>query len=240
MADLGISTIDEILKKGIRSIIQTEGVSNLTNLITRNGISDVIVKVERAAHKIYLKEEMEAVERVLRTRGISEKEAKLVSRVFIGEDLITRLANTRRVRGGLTSERIVREVLQSKGIPCEKGSIKVKGYRPDIAVPSNEGLTKSPNSAAAIAVKRTLRERWAEDIDVFNSFKNGMFVLLLPDPDFNKSKVEDMIKRGMKAVYINDNLYEQNKEFMTDEFKRHSELFSDLLKVIGTKQEKIA
>lgn len=240
MSDLGIPSIEEILRKGIDRVVEKSNVSNLSNLIEKSSLSEVIVEIESTAHKIYLEEEMEAVNNLLKNRGIPAREANLASEVFIKEDLVTRLANTRRVRGGLTSERILRVVLASLGIPCEKGRIKAKGYRPDIAVPSNEALRKSPSKAVAIAVKRTLRERWAEDIDVFSSFKNGKFVLLLPDPDFNESKAGDMVNRGMKKVYINDGLYEQNKSFMTDEFRKHSQLPSDILEVIGTTQKKLA
>lgn len=213
---------------------------DLSNLVKKNGVAKAISDIESEAHKIYREEEMEAVKKVLETRNIPKKEAEQVSIIFIEEDLVTRLANTRRVRGGLTSEKILRKVLESIEIPCEKGRVTVKGYRPDIVVPSNKALVQSPNKVAAIVVKRTLRERWAEDIGIFSSFKNGMFVLLLPDPDFNESKAKDMVQRGMKKVYINDALHERSREFVTAEFKKHSQLPVDLLKVIGVKQRKLA
>jgi hypothetical protein len=56
--------------------------------------------------------------------------------------LVTRLANSRRARGDYTAEQILREILWAMEIPCDKGNFKVDGYRPDVAVPSNEALKK--------------------------------------------------------------------------------------------------
>jgi len=55
-----------------------------------------------------------------------------------------------------------------------------------------------------------LRERWAEDIDVFK-FPNSAFVLIKPDIDFTTDKAEDMARRGMKKIYIPDILYDRFK-----------------------------
>jgi hypothetical protein len=240
MASLGIPALEMILKKGIRNVLQRSGVSELNAVIQRNGFSTTILSIESAAHQVYLEEERIAVMNLLKARGVPAEEAELVSEVFIGEDLVTRIANTRRARGGLTSEAIVREVLAALGIPCEKSNVKVGGYRPDISVPSNELLRRTPSKAVAISVKRTLRERWAEDIDVFSNFENGKFVLLIPDPDFNESKARDMVSRGMRAVYLNDDLYERSRSFVTKEFRRQSELPNDILAITGTRQQRLA
>lgn len=105
------------------------------------------------------------------------------------------------------------------------------GYRPDVVVPSVDVFSVSPEKGVAIAVKRTLRERWAEDIDVFK-FRNGVFVLLIRDPDFNEEKARSMIERGMRRVYIPDEMHEKFS-FLSDLmfrscFRRLSQLPSDL------------
>ncbi len=236
MAKLGIPSLDKILNKGITEIIREKKRPNLGELVKNSNFSEIIVEIENRAHKIYLKEEQKAVTNKLIGKGLSYKSAEIVSKVFIDEDLVTSIANTRRARGGLSSEAILREVLRSIGIPCEKGRIRVGGYRPDLAVPSNAVLEKNPDKAVAIAVKRTLRERWAEDIDVFK-FPRGMFVLFLPDPDFNKSKAQDMVSRNMKEIYINDKLFDASKDFLTDQFKRLSDLPLNLMKFANTPQK---
>jgi hypothetical protein len=51
--------------------------------------------------------------------------------------------------------------------------------------------------------------------------------------------MKDMVTRGMKEVYINDELYAKNKEIIPIEFQRHSELEADILKIIGIIQKKL-
>lgn len=223
MSELGIPPVDEILRRGIREVVREKHSTSLEKLVRGSNFASIIVEIESKAHKIYLEEEKKAVRNKLIREGLSPKDAETASRVFIAEDLVTSISNTRRARGGSSSESILRQVLWASGIPCEKGSIRVGGYRPDLAVPSNEVLKDTPQKGVAIAVKRTLRERWAEDIDVFK-FPRGMFVLFLPDPDFNETKAEDMVSRGMKEIYINDVLFDKSVSFLSKEFKKLSEL----------------
>jgi len=220
---LDIPPVDEILQRGIAEVIREKKSASLSELVNGSNFAKVVEEIEKKAHEIYLKEEVQAVRNKLIREGLSKKDADMASKAFITDNLVTSISNTRRARGGSSSEGILRLVLNSMGIPCEKGRIKDKGYRPDLVIPSNEVISSTPERGVAIAVKRTLRERWSEDIDVFR-FPRGMFVLFLPDPDFNRTKAEDMISRGMKEIYINDELYEKSGSFLTKEFHKLSDL----------------
>jgi hypothetical protein len=202
-------------------------ISDLKELAQKN-FSECVVKIEKEAHRIYKIEEINALKKFLEREGFPKSFAEKLASIL--PDLSTTISNIRRARAGSTSEKILRKTLTALGIPCEKGKIKRGGYRPDIVVPNNEVLKNNPEKGVAISVKRTLRERWAEDIDVFK-FPNGKFVLITPDPDFKEDKVKDMIERGMKEIYIPDTLYD-SENFVREyrEIKRLSDLPKDLEK----------
>ncbi len=235
MVELKISKFEEILEDGIKKLLTENKVQSLCELIEKIGFSAVLINIEAKAYEIYRERERSAVKEVLENKNIPSEMAEKIIRIFIDESLATRIANIRRVRGGLTAESILRKVLREAEIPCEKCKIKVAGYRADIAVPSNSVLKSCPEKAVAIAVKRTLRERWAEDTNLFRKFKRAKFVLLTPDPDFNEEKAKDMIERGMKEIYIPDELYEKCKDFAVrySELKKHSQLIPDIKQIIA-------
>jgi len=225
--------IDEILNKAEEELLKEHNVENLSELVKELGISKLVVSLERKADIIYRLKEREALKEYLKDKGLRDEDAEKVTNLILQErDLTKEISNIRRARAGITAEKIVIKALRAFEIPCQRGKIKIRGYRPDIVVPNNHVLKKDPKKGVAIAVKRTLRERWAEDIAVF-TFPNGKFVLLTPDPDFNEEKAKDMISRGMREVYIPDELYEQSpfvKKY--PEFKKLSQLPSDIKGVI--------
>lgn len=211
MTILSILSKDEILKQALKKVLSENRVENLLELLKQKGISSIVVKVEKEAHQIYRLEEKKSVIDYFIKQGLAHELSKDIASKILDTGLVTAIANTRRARAGSTSESILRLMLEAMEIPCEKGVVSIGGYRPDVVVPSNKILESG--QGIAISVKRTLRERWAEDIDVFK-FPNGKFVLITPDPDFKEDKVKDMISRGMKKVYIPDELYEQSSDFV--------------------------
>ncbi len=64
-------------------------------------------------------------------------------------------------------------------------------------------------------------------------FLMGVFVLITPDPDFNEGKAQDMVSRGMKEIYIPDELYD-SLPFIDryPEFKKLSSLPSRIREII--------
>lgn len=221
-----------ILDEAERALLEEYEVSGLNELLRVLEASKVIGELERRAEKIYRSREFEAVKEYLISAGLSEKQVETFLELFLGEhDLAKEISNIRRARAGRTAEEILIRVLRASGVPCERGKGKIMGYRPDVVVPSVDVFSVSPEKGVAIAVKRTLRERWAEDIDVFK-FRNGVFVLLITDPDFNEEKARSMIERGMRRVYIPDEMHEKFS-FLSDLmfrscFRRLSQLPSDL------------
>lgn len=221
-----------ILEQAIEEILKEYKVESLSELVERFNVSDIVVKLEKKANKIYRDLERQAVKSYLIDKGLSPKDAEKITELILHENNLTKeISNIRRARAGKTVEEILMRILRAHNIPCERGR-KIRNYRPDVVIPDNATLSTKPEKAVAIAVKRTLRERWAEDIDVFR-FPHGMFVLITPDPDFNEGKAQDMINRGMKEIYIPDELYESSP-FLNKypEFKKLSSLPSQIRKII--------
>ena len=229
-----IPPIKDILDKAIDIILKRYKATTLSELSKRGlNASKIAILMEKLAESIYREEERKAVKSYLIDKGLKAEEVDKFVEIILHRKNFTRsISNIRRSRAGRTSEEIIMRILRAYGIPCERGK-RIKGYRPDLVVPDNETLLSNPEKSVPIAIKRTLRERWAEDIDIFN-FPNGKFILLTPDPDFNENKARDMVQRGMKEVYIPDELYEAS-HFLKNypQFKKFSQLFLELKKKLG-------
>ncbi len=229
MGKLDIPKVGEIIEEAIETILKKYSIKTLKELFETISFSEVVNKVEEEAENLYRNYEREAIKKYLQNRGLANKDVFEAIEKILDNSLITSIANIRRSRAGLTSQQILAKALKELGIPCQISKISFKGYRPDITVPSDIVIKKDLSKGFAIAVKRTLRERWAEDIDVFK-FPNSAFVLIKPDSDFTPAKAMDMVKRGMKSVYIPDDLYEKYKEILEKEFKNIFKKLSDLPK----------
>lgn len=237
MGKLQIPEIRKIVEEAIEAILRRKKKESIKELFLTESFSNVINEIEEEADKLYRMYEKEAIKRYLKEKGwpICEEDLAEALLKIIDNSLVTSIANTRRSRAGWTSQYILAKALRSLGIPCEISNIKEEGYRPDLIVPSNDIAKHRKDLVFAIAVKRTLRERWAEDIDIFNKFPNSAFVLIKPDPDFTPKKAEDMAERNMRLVYIPDVLYERYKDYLGSLkaekgsiFKRLSDLPHDL------------
>jgi len=229
-----IPSVRRILERALNNLLREYKVNNIKELVRKIGFSRLIIELEKEAHNIYRDEERRAIKNYLQERGVCPSCADRVLEILLEEGNLTKeISNIRRARAGITAESILLGALKAYDIPCERGRGKIKGYRPDIVVPSNYVLRSNPEKAVAIAVKRTLRERWAEDIDVFKIFPHGKFVLITPDPDLNEEKAKDMIQRGMKEIYIPDELYDK-LSFVNKypQIKRLSSLPSDIKELL--------
>jgi hypothetical protein len=245
MAKLSIPEVNEIITEAILNITKRYGVSNLRELLMMKNFSDTINELEEEANKVYKKYERKAIMKYLKQRQLLNKDVITVIDAIINNSLLTSIANTRRARAGVTTERILILLLRSSGVECEEASIEYEGYKPDIIIPSNSvfGDYSKPNldKIFVLAVKRTLRERWSEDIRIFR-FPNSAFILIKPDPDFTPQKAEDMAKSGMKRIYIPDSLYNMYKDYLNILKRRYEVVFkplSDLTKDLLEFQRKI-
>ncbi|MDI9609735.1 MAG: type II restriction endonuclease [Archaeoglobales archaeon] len=230
MGKLEIPEVGEIIEEAVKNILKNHNRETLRDLHKIKSLSEMINEIESEAEGLYKKYEREAIREYIKRRELSDKNIFEVIDRMLENSIFTSIPNTRRSRAGSTSQLILVRVLNEIGIPCEISRIKFKGYRPDIIVPSNKVFKLDPNKCFVIAVKRTLRERWAEDIDIFK-FRNSGFVLIKPDPDFTLAKARDMFERGMKRVYIPEELYEPYRSDLEKFgiFKNISELPKDLI-----------
>jgi len=214
MGALNIRPLQEIVKDAISEIGNPSVFS----------FSDYVNTIERKAHEIYLEEERRAIERILLEKFSPTSVLRniLKSLVDLIQELSTIIANTRRSRGGGSSEYILKEALarhaniESEVIGKHKGE---ESYYPDLAIPSLIDLTQNKHKSIALAVKRTLRERWREDTDVFKYFPNSAFVCISEDTDISNRKLRDMEKIGIKVLFIPDNIHEKHEDFINKNIK---------------------
>lgn len=214
MGTLEIRPLQEIVNDAISEIGDPSDYS----------FSDYVNIIEQKAHEIYLREEKEAIKRILleRFRPVSMLGDILEHLVKLIQELSTIIANTRRSRGGGSSEYILKEALSryagidSEVIGKQKGK---KSYYPDLAIPSGKDLIQNPDKSIALAVKRTLRERWREDVTIFKHFPNSAFVCISEATDISNRKLEDMEKEGIKVLFLPDAIYKKHEDFIRNEIK---------------------
>jgi hypothetical protein len=229
---LSIPEIDKIIEEAESSIAKKYNVKSLRDVIAKIGFSNAVNELEEEAFRIYRDYEKKAVEEYFGSRGFLGKPLtfELISEI-IDDSIIISIANARRSRAGRTVERILIEALKALEVPCEEATIEYQGYKPDIVVPSNKafGSKEKPNidKVFVLAVKRTLRERWSEDIRVFN-FPNSAFVFIKPDPDFTPQKAIEMALGGMKRVYVPDSLYSMYEKELDNIMKQYNVVFKPL------------
>jgi len=186
--------------------------------------SDYVNAIERKAHEIYLEEERKAIERILLKKFGSASILRNILKGLVSfiQELSTVIANTRRSRGGGSSEYILKEALfryaniESEVIGKQKGR---ESYYPDLAIPSRMGLIQNKHKSIALAVKRTLRERWREDVAIFNHFPNSAFVCISEGTDISDRKLRDMEKEGIKVLFLPDPIYERHQDFISKNIK---------------------
>ncbi|TCK03934.1 EcoRII-like protein [Phorcysia thermohydrogeniphila] len=213
--------------KSIRAVsdIIDEAVRNVRGRISSDvSFSEYVNEIEKEAHRLYLLEEKRVVREILLKEINPESRLKdtLQKVADIVVELSTVIANTRRSRGGMSSEYILSYALKEYGIDNEPVGRRrsKKSYYPDVAIPSKEALEKNPNGVIALAVKRTLRERWREDIPIFRHFPNAAFVCLSDSADITEGKLLDMQEEGLRVLFLPDNLYFSLKGFIEEDIKR--------------------
>ncbi len=215
MSKLDIRPLQEIVK---------EAISQIENPYIFS-FSEYVNAIERKAHEIYLDEEKKAIEHVLLEKfgPTSVLGNILKGLVNLIQELSTIIANTRRARGGGSSEYILKEALfryaniKSEVIGRQQGE---GSYYPDLAIPSRISLTENKHKSIALAVKRTLRERWREDVAIFNYFPNSAFVCISEDTDISNRKLKDMESEGIGVLFIPDLIYKKHENFISSNIKK--------------------
>jgi len=109
------------------------------------------------------------------------------------------LGNMRKARGGSNFQKGVVKLLRFIGIMCEtpRGEYKEKLRRVDIAVPSAQVAWKTPDRAVCLTCKRTLRERWKQEVPQVRL--NQRVYLVTIDADLTEAKADEINEKQLIA-----------------------------------------
>jgi len=118
------------------------------------------------------------------------------------------LGNMRKARGGRTFEKLVLKLLQALGIEGEtpQGEAREKLGRIDIVIPSVNVALETPDRAFFLACKRTLRERWKQEVPIAQP--NQRVYLITIDEELPERKAKEIKEKGLIA-FVRDDLKEQ-------------------------------
>lgn len=133
----------------------------------------------------------------------------------------------RKARGGKTFEKVILKLLKFIDIKGDipSGIAKEKLRRIDIVVPSINVALRTPDRAIFLTCKRTLRERWKQEVP--QARLNQRIYLLTIDDDLSESKAEEINEKGLIA-FVQDKL--KQKEHLKDKawIRRLSDLPNEL------------
>lgn len=115
------------------------------------------------------------------------------------------LGNMRKARGGKTFEKGVLRLLEFIDIKAETptGKAREELRRIDIVIPSVEIALNTPDRAIFLTCKRTLRERWKQEVP--QARLNQRIYLLTIDEDLSESKANEINEKGLIA-FVRDEL----------------------------------
>lgn len=155
------------------------------------------------------------LEGILRKQGWKEFK-KRVSEMFVEfarlvQQIEKDLGNKRKALAGTNFERAVEQLLRFVGVEIErpKGEVRKLLRRIDLVVPNQDVAIKEPDRAVFLTLKRTLRERWKQEIPVRRG--QGKFYLVTIDPSIPEPKAEEI--REMEVIaYVQDSIAHQLKK----------------------------
>jgi len=104
------------------------------------------------------------------------------------------------------------KLLNFIGVKCEmpKGKIKEKLKRIDIVIPSEELAIKKPDRAIFITCKRTLRERWKQEVPAARPNRRRRIYLITIDEELSENKVKEIVGKGL-IVFVRDEIKKRFK-----------------------------
>lgn len=236
-----IPSSEEIVKEGGEQIL----VKKREKEYIKNHFSESVVNFERTAHSVYLRYQKQAflyaielwinqnrdlIDRLSQEcEDYSEFTKKICEPLspFFGA-LHTKASQMRKSRGGKSFESIIRNLLNSIGVNCEKPKGKEQRKilkRIDGVVPDQKTALTTPDKAFFLSCKRTLRERWKQTIP---ERKPAWRVFLLTiDDELSEDKAIEIDQLGIIA-YIRDELKDQNHLKDKDWIRKLSDLPKDL------------
>ncbi len=143
-----------------------------------------------------------------------------------------RVGNMRKARGGKTFELLLQKCLDSIGIPAEipKGKeIRQKLRRIDLVIPDVQTALETPDKAIFLTCKRTLRERWKQEIPQIGP--NQTVYLITIDQELSEQKAQEIQSHNLIA-FVPDNL-KQQKHAQSSWIRKLSDLPKDLQQRVG-------
>lgn len=153
------------------------------------------------------------LEKIISEKGL-EKFIQEASKLFVDFGILVQamekdLGNMRKARGGKTFEKIVYKMLTLIGIPVEEPKEKMareKLKRIDLVIPSINTALNTPDHAVFLTCKRTLRERWKQEVPQVGI--NQRVYLLTIDDDLSESKAKEIHEKGLIA-FVKDEVKER-------------------------------
>ena len=246
-----------IAKKEIPSVdhIFDEALSRLSldKPFVKNNFGKALILVDEKATKIYRSYERKALEKLAvlwlglqkeevrrRLRIVLDQEGwerflKEAKEVFVEfgilvQELEKDLGNMRKARGGTTFEKMVLKLLGIIGIKAERPGRKAKERlgRIDIVIPSVEVASETPDRAIFLTCKRTLRERWKQEVP--QARLNQRIYLLTIDDNLSESKAEEINEKEFIA-FVRDDIVEKQAFQKMPWIRRLSDLPKELKKI---------
>jgi hypothetical protein len=157
------------------------------------------------------------------------------SRVFVEfgalvQTLEKDLGNMRKARGGKTFEKVILRVLDFIGVKAEvpRGGAKDMLRRIDLVVPSVEIALRTPDRAIFLTCKRTLRERWKQEVP--QAKLNQRIYLLTIDEELTEDTAKDINEKGFIA-FVRDELKQKEALRQMEWIRRLSDLPKELRRV---------
>lgn len=177
----------------------------------RNHFSDSLGLAADTAYDLFLAYQKKAINSVI--TSFMEKYKNELSRASTREVLETfmplamefefRVSQMRKSRAGLTFEMITQFFLEKAGVSSEIAarSVRAKLHRMDIVVPNQTVALKTPDRAAFLSLKHTLRERWKQQLPDKN--RNWIMFMITLDDDIPDKKAVEMEQHNL-IVYVKD------------------------------------
>jgi hypothetical protein len=200
----------------------------LKKSFVKNKFGEVLVIFDTKATEIFKDYERKSLEKLAKSwldiqkEGVRKKFKKILaqkgwnkfiekaSQVFVEFGILVQnlekdLGNMRKARGGKTFEKVVLKLLEFIDIKAEvpKGKSREELRRIDIVIPSIEIATKTPDRAIFLTCKRTLRERWKQEVP--QARLNQRIYLLTIDESLSESKANEINQKGLIA-FVKDGI----------------------------------
>lgn len=227
----------------------------LTKQEVQSEFGKVLVKFDQKATDIFRKYEGEAMRELAKlwlehqkdeVRGrlesvLAQEEwtdfVEQASRLFTEFGILVQklekdLGNMRKARGGKTLEKAIAMLLDTLEIASEipTGQVSKKLKRIDIVVPSTQVALDTPDRAVFITCKRTLRERWKQEVP--QARPNQRIYLVTIDEALSENKAREINEQGLIA-FVPDDVAESETLRAFSWIRRLSDLPRELRGALG-------